>query len=217
MIKRLSLLKRRADLSADEFASHWAGPHAQIALQMNGIAKYTQNRVRRVIAQRADAQGSFAVDGIVELYFDDESAMVQAGTTDTVKQWLPQDELRFLSGITLTLPRTEGTPGSDALLKVMLVASRSAGADKAAFEEEVTGWAAHLPHVQNVVFDWIGHSYHRSGLWHDPVDPDAVASLWLAGDVLNMEGFEQAAGMSLARATAIGRASLLLIDPLQIV
>ncbi|MDM0116112.1 EthD domain-containing protein [Variovorax sp. J22R133] len=217
MIKRLSLLKRRADLTADRFAEHWAGPHAQIALQMGGICKYTQNRVRGLIAQRADAQGTFAVDGVVELYFVDEAAMAEAGTTETVKRLLPEDEHRFLSGITLTLPTTEGTPGSNASTKVMLVASRRTGSDEDAFQAEVRAWVSQLPHAESIVLDWIRQSYHRTELWHDPVDPDVIASIWLAGGSSTLDAFSETASASLSQATTIGRASLLLVDPLRIV
>ena len=77
MMKRMTLLAKREGLSTSDFRSYWAGPHAALALGMDGISKYTHNRVDKVL-WTTDGAPRFCIDGIVELYFRDEDAMRDA-------------------------------------------------------------------------------------------------------------------------------------------
>ena len=100
MIKRMTLLAKRQDLSTSDFRSYWAGPHAKLALGMEGIAKYVQNRVDKVLWS-SDATPAFSIDGIVELYFEDDDAMRRAQATTIGRRYIPADEPNFLRGWTL--------------------------------------------------------------------------------------------------------------------
>lgn len=218
MIKRLSLLRRRRDLSREQFNAYWGGPHAKLALEIPELAKYDQNRVARVLVERAGgSEGHFQVDGVVELYFADEAAMARAGASDVIRSRLPKDEHNLMHGITLTLTETEGEAvQDDALAKMMLVASVGGDSQIAEFRSEVRRLVSKIPHLQHVLFDWIGHVYWRPDLWHEPVVPDVVVSLRLSNDEAVLSAAAEAVREALPSTAAVGRASLVQVNEVHI-
>ena len=62
MIKRVSLVRRREDLSHEEFVTYWLGPHAEIAKEMPGALAYVVN-----IARDPEEAGW---DGFAEVWFE---------------------------------------------------------------------------------------------------------------------------------------------------
>jgi len=71
-IKRMSLLRRRADVSAERFAHAWQVEHAALVRQMEGVRGYRQNLITERQAPKGTVVGyeQLPVDGIVELWFD---------------------------------------------------------------------------------------------------------------------------------------------------
>jgi len=64
-VKMISLMRRRPDLSREEFARHWTERHAPLALRHHvGLRDYTQN----VVIESLTSDGA-DVDGIAELHF----------------------------------------------------------------------------------------------------------------------------------------------------
>ncbi|MBG6238444.1 uncharacterized protein (TIGR02118 family) [Mycetocola sp. CAN_C7] len=86
--KRIALLRRRADITLEQFDAHWAGPHAPLIQRLPGLRRYVQNH--RVAA--ADE----TIDGVVEVWFDD--AVVSSPEVHFSGEQA-EDELRFLSGL----------------------------------------------------------------------------------------------------------------------
>jgi uncharacterized protein (TIGR02118 family) len=72
MFKLMVLLKKRDNLSADEFARYWLETHAPLAKKMPGLRKYVVNVVQRPPNREPE------YDGIVELWFDDRENMKKA-------------------------------------------------------------------------------------------------------------------------------------------
>lgn len=96
--KRITYLARRVDLTQDQFSAHWSTTHADIARDFPGLVAYLQNHV----LEREQVNGgfaSFAVDGIVELWFEDADA-AGVGFGSELADQLIEDEKRFLSGLT---------------------------------------------------------------------------------------------------------------------
>lgn len=123
-LKRMVLLKRRVDLSLDQFFAYWAGPHARVASRLPGVSKYTQNQVQECLWM----DGGPAVDGIVELWFRDQESMERAASSDVGRTLIPEDERRFLSGITLVNVKPDaGKAGHGAATKVILVGEAKGG------------------------------------------------------------------------------------------
>lgn len=66
MIKSLSLLTRRPELSHDAFVRHWIEIHAPLAHAVPGVRRYVQNHIEGE-RRRADiATTEIAVDGIAD-------------------------------------------------------------------------------------------------------------------------------------------------------
>jgi uncharacterized protein (TIGR02118 family) len=64
MIKRVSLVRRREDLSREAFVEHWLGPHAEIIRRMPGLRGYRVDVIRSWVG---DAE---PWDGVGELWFE---------------------------------------------------------------------------------------------------------------------------------------------------
>jgi uncharacterized protein (TIGR02118 family) len=73
LIKRMSTLKRRPDVSMERFQHEWFDVHSVLVKRLPGVKGYTQN----LIFDRSHGRGQpvsydeFPVDGIVELWFRD--------------------------------------------------------------------------------------------------------------------------------------------------
>ena len=73
MIKAVILLKRRDDMSLQDFADWMLKEHVPLALKLDGLKRYQVNIAR-------DAGGDY--DGVSELWFDSEDAMLAAYGSD---------------------------------------------------------------------------------------------------------------------------------------
>lgn len=69
MVKLVGLIRKRADLSTDEFRVHWLEVHAKLASRLPGLRHYTINLIDR--EQYPDA----VYDGFSELWFDTKEAL----------------------------------------------------------------------------------------------------------------------------------------------
>jgi EthD domain len=80
----MSILKRRADVSSEKFASEWIDIHSFLVKRLPGVRGYTQN----LIFDRAYRRGKpatyaeLAIDGIVELWFSDLDSMSAGFASD---------------------------------------------------------------------------------------------------------------------------------------
>ena len=74
MFKAIILLKRRADMSFDQFSQWWLGDHAKLALDLPGLRGLSFN----LVAGNGDAE----FDGVSELWFDSQAAFEAAYATD---------------------------------------------------------------------------------------------------------------------------------------
>lgn len=89
MIKRISLVKRKDGMAADDFHAHWSGRHVEIVRQMRNLRGLRLNRV-----VEAETDGEW--DGVGELWFDSIEAARSAFDTEPVKSLLAQDRPKFL-------------------------------------------------------------------------------------------------------------------------
>jgi len=72
MIKAVILLKRRDDMSLQDFSDWMLKEHVPMALKLDGLKRYQVN-----IARDPDSP----YDGVAELWFDSEDAMLAAYAT----------------------------------------------------------------------------------------------------------------------------------------
>jgi uncharacterized protein (TIGR02118 family) len=106
MIKLVFSLRRRPDLTRDEFQAHWRDPHAQLVSRHADalrIRRYVQTHARasEVGAAQSAARGSEpdVYDGQAELWWDSVDDIVAAVSTSAGQQAaaeLLEDERRFI-------------------------------------------------------------------------------------------------------------------------
>ncbi|MFP3462810.1 EthD family reductase [Arthrobacter globiformis] len=135
MPKRITYLEKRDTMPREDFAVHWSTTHADIARDLPGVTAYRQNHVRP-LASPSQA-GAYAVDGIVELWFGDESVVHAAFDSDVARR-LAADEPNFLSGLTGG-PVSADDPYQPSPHKLWLLARWCS--DTSADHDAVTAWA----------------------------------------------------------------------------
>jgi uncharacterized protein (TIGR02118 family) len=72
-IKRMSLLRRRADVDPETFDREWRDEHARLVQLTPGVRGYRQNLVvdRQIVKGTSCSYEELPIDGIVELWFSD--------------------------------------------------------------------------------------------------------------------------------------------------
>lgn len=78
-LKRMSILRKRPDISDEKFQDQWFNMHSILVKRLPGIAGYRQNLV---IDGARNAKGERLVDGMVELWFPDGETIDTAFQSD---------------------------------------------------------------------------------------------------------------------------------------
>jgi uncharacterized protein (TIGR02118 family) len=91
MIRRVSFIRRKADLSPAEFLAHWMGRHAEIVGQLPGLRGLRFSRVDRC------APDSAAWDGVGETWFDNLLDCDRAFATEPFRALLIEDREKFIA------------------------------------------------------------------------------------------------------------------------
>lgn len=74
MLKIVTLMKRRPDLSVEEFQADWRERHGPLMARLPGLLRYVQSHA----LLQGYRKGELLFDGIAELWFDDEAAHAAA-------------------------------------------------------------------------------------------------------------------------------------------
>jgi len=100
LLKRVSTLKRRPDVSEDDFRREWI-VHRDLVSQMPGVAGYRQNVVieRERIKGKPCGYEELPIDGIVELWFEN-AATLEAAFGSPAGRTTMKHALTFLAEIT---------------------------------------------------------------------------------------------------------------------
>ena len=98
--KRVSIVKRRPDITEDDFRREWE-MHEALIRKVPGVRGYRRNVVigRERIKGQPCGYEDLPIDGIVELWFDDAAAM-QAGFASPSGQAATTHAKEFLAEIT---------------------------------------------------------------------------------------------------------------------
>ena len=80
LIKRMSLLRRRPEVSPERFEHEWRIEHARLVGRVASVRGYRQNLVTGREAPKGQVVGyeGLPIDGIVELWFDDADSLEAA-------------------------------------------------------------------------------------------------------------------------------------------
>ncbi|HEU0201419.1 MAG TPA: EthD family reductase [Burkholderiaceae bacterium] len=84
LIKRMTTLKRRPDVTPEKFRHEWFDVHSFLVKRLPQVKGYTQNFVieRALQRGRPATYEELPVDGIVELWFEDVSSLQAAFASD---------------------------------------------------------------------------------------------------------------------------------------
>lgn len=93
MIKRVSLVRRKPEMSREEFLQHWMGPHAAIVRQLPGL-----RGLRFGVVEECSTPDE-AWDGIGEVWFDSRAAAAHAFSTEPYRSQLIDDRQKFLGAL----------------------------------------------------------------------------------------------------------------------
>ena len=188
MMKRMTLLAKKEGLATSDFRAYWAGPHAQLALGMDGITKYNHNRVDKVLWASGDAP-AFNVDGVVELSFADAEAMRLAQASDVGKKFIPADELLFLKGWTLCVVDTQGDDPEEPPVKVLIPFHAQADVREALWSD-LQRAAASIG--IKFALNRTASTVRRERLWAEPSPPTGFIAAWFKSVAKAHEAFEPA-------------------------
>jgi hypothetical protein len=215
MIKRMTLLRRKDEAAISDFRAYWAGCHARLALCMDGITSYTQNRVEKTLWQSGDNDECFHVDGVVELCFESEDVMGAAQRSATGSRYIPEDEPNFLRGWSLCVVEHEDECPQSVGTKVILAAVMKDNAEREAFKKAIAAAANEAQAVPiQASFNWTVRTAKRERLWAEPVFPDVLVAFWFENVAQAHHGFEADGALAQAIGTMSTRAAVYLIDPL---
>jgi uncharacterized protein (TIGR02118 family) len=98
MIKVLSLLTRKDGITHEQFVKHWLEIHGPLAHAVPGISRYVQSHITGTRSRPDIPDTDVEVDGIAELWFDDEAAAQRAGASPEMKR-LTDDGALFIGRI----------------------------------------------------------------------------------------------------------------------
>jgi uncharacterized protein (TIGR02118 family) len=85
MIKTVGLLTRKSGWTREQFTKHWVEVHAPLAHKVPGLRRYVQSHILGE-RTRADIEATpVELDGIAELWFDDQAALETAARTPEMR------------------------------------------------------------------------------------------------------------------------------------
>jgi uncharacterized protein (TIGR02118 family) len=91
-------LTRKDGWTHAQFMKHWVEIHAPLAHAVPGLRRYVQNHIASSRGRDDIAEIKVEIDGIAELWFDDQAALEAAARTPEMKA-LHADGAKFIGAI----------------------------------------------------------------------------------------------------------------------
>jgi uncharacterized protein (TIGR02118 family) len=98
MIKTIGLLTRKDGWTHEQFMKHWVEVHGPLAHAVPGLRRYVQNHIQGERARADIVETKIEIDGVAELWFDDQAALEAAGRSPEMKA-LQADGALFIGRI----------------------------------------------------------------------------------------------------------------------
>ena len=98
MIQTIRLLTPNGRWTHEQFMKHWVEVHAPLAHAVPGLRRYVQNHIKGERTRTDIPATEVAIDGIAELWFDDQAALEAAAKTPEMKA-LHADGAKFIGRI----------------------------------------------------------------------------------------------------------------------
>ncbi|MFT4563128.1 MAG: hypothetical protein ACI9BW_002882 [Gammaproteobacteria bacterium] len=179
MIKVISIFKRKAGLSVEDFQKYWSNEHAEIVCRMPEVHRYVQSHTR-LSGYRNRVP---AWDGVAELWFENSDALRSLSKRSELKTTQADhekfmDTSSYMEFIAEDVVIKDGAIPSDGVKNIELV-KRKPGMDPGAFHQywiDVHGpLGGSIPQVLRYV-----QSHTRIGAYANGREPvlDGVALTW---------------------------------------
>jgi len=129
MIAAISMMRRRADISLDQFRRHWLDPHGVMTAELPGVRTYIQSHCLDAPGTNALAK-ELAIDGFPQLWFDSIEARRIAYTSPRIAECNIDSE-QFVGAVSrlVTAPRGIVDRYSADAAKVIVIATGSPDPD----------------------------------------------------------------------------------------
>ena len=121
MIAAISMMRRRADVSLDQFRRHWLDPHGVMTAGLPGVRYYIQSHCVDAPGMNALAR-ELAIDGFPQLWFDSIEARRIAYTSPRIAECNIDSE-QFIGAVSRLVTEPQiivDRPAADAAKAVLL-------------------------------------------------------------------------------------------------
>lgn len=216
MLTKFSLLKRRADLTPEQFGEHWRHTHVRVLVEQGGHREYNRCYVQNHVLPGLDLEiGSDAFDGAAQM-LPAHAGVLHSGFQEDPRylRFVRPDEQRFLDVASCVVLYCESQPLllnlRPGAIKWLVLLMRPPGMARADF---LQAWQAHREALLRAPTDtW---RPLRGITWHE-VLPDAARGMAAgerdrpdqAYDGVVELGFDSLADLQEALASAAGRTLL---------
>ena len=102
MLKACTLIRRKPNMSVEEFQTYWRFTHAEVVKQLPHVKRYVQSHPL-IGGYR---KGGLLYDGLAEIWVDDTNILREMATTNAYRD-IVEDEENFIDRQSLTLILTE--------------------------------------------------------------------------------------------------------------
>lgn len=172
MIKRMGLFQRRQDLTLTQFSAYWGKKHSPLVMQMPKFLQYTQNHRMDWLPNFTANHHAFEIDGIAEMYWNNEHEMNEDFNQHQAIDLLRQDETEFMSHISVCLVKEGELQGKIGTLKLILCLSEECN------DLKVSEFLNALPSVQGVQISIVEQVFKRPQLPELSAVPNMFVNLW---------------------------------------
>ena len=205
MVKVLTVLKRKAGMSVEDFQRYWLTRHPQVVVRLPGVRRYVQSHT----LPSAYRKGEPVYDGIAEVWADGTDAL-RAMTRSPENARVQADEANFIDRATMGFLLTEehviveGAAGPDGVKAVEFL-SRKPGTSVDEFQrhwqDRHARLLARIPGLRRCVLSAPRRSAYEAGrvpahdgatsMWFDSSDAlrAAATSSGYAAAVADRGGF----------------------------
>lgn len=121
MIAAISMMRRRADISLEQFRTHWLDPHGVLTAGLPGVRHYVQSHCLDVPGTNALAR-ELAIDGFPILWFDSIEARRAAYTSPRIAECNVDSE-HFIGAVSrlVTVPEVVVDLPAENVAKVIVL------------------------------------------------------------------------------------------------
>jgi uncharacterized protein (TIGR02118 family) len=92
MVKYFFILRRRRDMTAEEFHRHWKTVHGPLVARLPGLIRYFQHHVISIPRPEYKHEEE-PVDGIVETWWESQESLVKAQSSPELQAVLADEKI----------------------------------------------------------------------------------------------------------------------------